>query len=822
MTARKNDGPAHPSTHRDPLPRHTPAEWQVKCPKLQKNGNQLKGPCPNCGGDDRFWVNLKEPWAFGCRQCEDGAAILKAAFPAAERPRTRAARVEVARWQYTDANGDSVYHVRWDPKSFSFEPKGKTGRHWFPLLLEPASPKSTSVIWAEGEKAAEALQAAGYRAACGPYGAPNNQKCNFAPLTGCRVIMWPDDDKHGRTDANRVAAKLVGLAAEVLWIPTDGETGRDAADYGQDGIDEMVAAATAWNSSADDPQAKQEAAAIPARWFDIGRWVASIVLTPDFAYEVADGIRRWWVWNRDHWSLIPTNDTAMVDLLHEIRYDLAAQLTRQGSREAADMVAGRYWQAQVAGVSTEFNAGVRAKLRRRFTLPPPHIVAVGNGVLDLKTGDLQPHSPENEYLITAVTNGHYLRERLPELRTVIDRRLAPALPDEARREILYKALTLMVGGQAGGMARGSLLYLLGESGGGKGNTARAIIDSFGRYAMVGNIDAMFARGDINDTLATILEANPRIVIFHEALTLVIAKILSMTGLDDMSARGPHKPILQRRLKAGVIATAVDAPSGRMDTGAKRRLASVRFTGRVKARIPPSQATDDMTQAERDALVTVTLVDALQMWQGPDAWQGLPERDADTADAVREADVVEAAIDVLTDDDVGRTLSEILAEWQAADSEWTGQAAIVKLTPRALSIRLGKREDWQVCHRPHMIDGVQARRLHRPAGMAGECPRCNPEPQGQGQPGSPEVDAKSGVDAKTANPTYPYVCNGYPGNGDFVSTPDFASRPDGSEAPAPEHRLCATAGCAGFTYAKTQAYCFPCLAKAGVPMAQWND
>ena len=817
MAAKKIDFTARPSNHS--RPRHTPDEWQGKCPELKKDGNQLVGPCPNCGGNDRFWINFKEPHLFGCRQCADGAAILKAVFPVEPKPKTTT-REEVARWRYTDAQGDFVDHVRWEPKAFSFEPKGKRGKHWLPLLLNPTAPKSDAVIWAEGEKAAMALQSAGYRAACGPYGAPNNHRCDFSPLAGRQVIIWPDDDDTGRKDANRVAAKVQGVAAEVLWIPTDGETGRDAYDHDQAGIDERIASATAWTPPPpDEPKANQEShanAAVPSQWYAIGQWVASHEFAPNYAYESSDGVPRWWAWNGGHWSLIPANDHRMVYRLHEVRYDLAARLAHQGARAAAGMVAGPHWQAQVAGVSTEFTAGVAQALWKQFTLPPPHIVAVGNGVLNLLTGQLAPHSPESDWLVTAVTNGHFLPDKLPELRAAIDRRLAPALPDESRREVLYKCLTLMLGGQAGGMARGSLLYLLGESGGGKGNTARAIIDSYGRYAMVGNIDAMFARGDINDTLATILEASPRIILFHEALTLVMAKILSMTGRDDMSARGPHKPILRRRLMAGVIATSVDAPSGRMDTGAKRRLASVRFTEPVKARIAPSQATDDMTQAERDALVTVTLVDALQMWQDPDAWQGLPERDADTADAVRGADVVEAAIDALTDDDVGRTLSEILAKWQASDSEWAGEAAIGKLTPRALSTRLGKREDWQVCHRPHMIDGVQARRLHRPAGMPGECPRCNPEPQGQAQPDSPEVDAKREVDAKTANPTYPHACDGHPENGDFAATPD------GPETPAPERRPCATAGCAGFTYAKAQAYCFPCLAKAGVPMAQWND
>ena len=247
MAAKKNDFTARLSDHS--WARHTPDEWQAKCPELKKDGNQLVGPCPHCGGTDRFHVNLKEPWTFGCRQCEDGAAILKAVFPVEPKPKTTT-RKEVGRWRYTDAKGDFVDHVRWEPKTFTFEPKGKRGKHWLPLLLNPTAPKSDAVIWAEGEKAAMALQSAGYRAACGPYGAPNNRRCDFSPLAGRQVIMWPDDDDTGRQDANRVAAKLQGVAAEVLWIPTDGETGRDAYDHDQAGIDERIASATPWTPAA--------------------------------------------------------------------------------------------------------------------------------------------------------------------------------------------------------------------------------------------------------------------------------------------------------------------------------------------------------------------------------------------------------------------------------------------------------------------------------------------------------------------------------------------------------------------------------------------
>lgn len=35
---------------------------------LKGRGRHLNGPCPKCGGDDRFWVD-KAKRRFGCRHC---------------------------------------------------------------------------------------------------------------------------------------------------------------------------------------------------------------------------------------------------------------------------------------------------------------------------------------------------------------------------------------------------------------------------------------------------------------------------------------------------------------------------------------------------------------------------------------------------------------------------------------------------------------------------------------------------------------------------------------------------------------------------------
>ncbi len=485
-----------------------------------------------------------------------------------------------------------------------------------------------------------------------------------------------------------------------------------------------------------EKKAKQQTAeseGLPApEWWKIGRWVARKILADNYYYDRESNI--WWGWRGTHWKMLQRDSHELADNLLEVQYLLAHELRTDGALGSAELVAKKTYQDQVRMDKSPLWGGCRAEMARTLELPPNHIVAVANGVLDLLSGELRPHDPRGPYLVTAVTRGCYLPDDLERLRAVIDARLEPALPREEHRTTLYKCLTLMMGGQAGGLDRGSLLFLLGKSGGGKGNTARVIRDSFGDYAMVGNIDSIFVKGEINEALARILEANPRIVIFHEVVRVMMAKVLSMTGSDDLSARGPHKATVERRLNAGVVITAVDAPKARMDTGASRRMVALWYPRKV--RVPRGMATDKTTQCEADALTTVVLHDALTMWQRPEAWDAFPETDADTTAALKASDAVEDAICTLTDfevngtgevigrGDVGKPLTEIIQTWKSDSSEFNGEEAIKNLTARALSARLSKRDDWKAC--THREKGPNVSRLYRPDGMPGQCP-CNPNP-----------------------------------------------------------------------------------------------
>ena len=53
--------------------RPTVAEWVAAVPELKRVGGQYQGPCPGCGGDDRFHVKEKGDGSalVGCRGCLD-------------------------------------------------------------------------------------------------------------------------------------------------------------------------------------------------------------------------------------------------------------------------------------------------------------------------------------------------------------------------------------------------------------------------------------------------------------------------------------------------------------------------------------------------------------------------------------------------------------------------------------------------------------------------------------------------------------------------------------------------------------------------------
>ena len=87
------------------------SDWQAHAPALtlRRQGRELVGPCPSCGGIDRFAVKPVEGGAavIHCRQCKGFVDILRAAGLAEDRPTNGAAPVMV--YEYRDPSGN-LYH----------------------------------------------------------------------------------------------------------------------------------------------------------------------------------------------------------------------------------------------------------------------------------------------------------------------------------------------------------------------------------------------------------------------------------------------------------------------------------------------------------------------------------------------------------------------------------------------------------------------------------------------------------------------------------------------------------------------------------------
>ena len=67
--------------------RHSLDWWLERCPRMKKVGGEYKGPCPNCGGTDRFHVRMDG--VYWCRVCKDWRAIIDAVDPDGGKPVNR-------------------------------------------------------------------------------------------------------------------------------------------------------------------------------------------------------------------------------------------------------------------------------------------------------------------------------------------------------------------------------------------------------------------------------------------------------------------------------------------------------------------------------------------------------------------------------------------------------------------------------------------------------------------------------------------------------------------------------------------------------------
>ena len=223
---------------------------------LKRVGGELVGPCPHCGGTDRFAVRLTDG-LVNCRGCADLKAILASAgwkpngtapptVRAAAKPRVTKAITAHRAWEYR-TNEDTTFQViriDYEDGSKDIRPDRKITGLGKPLPLMLGDAGDPLVI-VEGETCAEAIAEIGYPAATWQGGAAAVGKTDWSGVRDRDVVLWPDNDDPGRDAMNRLADILQGCAVRVVDA-----TGRpekwDAADATETERRDLIAVAAKW------------------------------------------------------------------------------------------------------------------------------------------------------------------------------------------------------------------------------------------------------------------------------------------------------------------------------------------------------------------------------------------------------------------------------------------------------------------------------------------------------------------------------------------------------------------------------------------------
>ena len=525
----------------------------------------------------------------------------------------------VATYAYQDAAGIVVSEkLRYEPKGFGQRwPDGKGGAVWkkpkdtpavlyrLPELIEGIA-AGRKVFVVEGEKDADRLALAGLTVTTTIDGASKEaRKPKWKPEytaqlanAGCLVLI-PDHDGAGRAHMANIAQQLKGKVADIRWLELPGLSGakgsNDVSDWLNDGhtveeltaLVEQVKPKAAFNvkftPAPGSPWRQIPDEAEPPEWF---------ANAPNEAVDV--GSDKLLVSDTGK-SLIKHNDAAALlyekefggrlfydpIMLDWFEYQPDAGVFEHRPGLAIEQAVYRAVTAHrgTLGFDAAYISGVtKCLLYEAIKTPEPAVgkICFTNGVLDIATRELLPHSPEH-YFTTALPY-EWLPDA-PDPTVVIDWLRGAVSGHDDQIQLIRAYLNAIVVGRPD-LQR--FLEVIGAGGSGKGTLIRLAT-------------AMIGKDAVHSTSLKQLEENrfETAKIFGKKLVVIndaekwhgdVSMLKSITGEDAVRFEQKHKQAGESFTYRGMVIIAANQHTDSNDysSGIQRRRITIPFDHVVPA------------------------------------------------------------------------------------------------------------------------------------------------------------------------------------------------------------------------------------------------
>lgn len=348
-------------------------------------------------------------------------------------------------------------------------------------------------------------------------------------LNGRRVVLAFDSDVSTKPQVGRALDALAGYLQSkgarvaVCRLPDagDGKTGLDdyiAAGHGRDDLEHLV------------EQLPEPATVLDEQHRGQLRMAERLVERASQSLRYVHGIG-WYCWDGARWArdLNGTATRAAIDTIKAAFADLPGL-----GRDAQDDLLRDIRRAESA-------TGIDGVLRLASSLLPlavsvdqldrdPYLLNVANGTLDLRTGELRPHNPDD--LCTKVAGTGYDPNARSE---VFDTFLEQVMPDEQMRGYLSRVF----GHALEGRVTEHLLPIgSGTGSNGKSTLVNVVMAALGDYAIAAEPDLLIDKGNAHPTGQADL-LGVRLAVCSESdqgRRLAAATVKRLTGGDRMRAR----------------------------------------------------------------------------------------------------------------------------------------------------------------------------------------------------------------------------------------------------------------------------------------------